>query len=147
MYERLCNAHWAPRLNALIFKNDKNMTTTPHLLIVDDSRTSRLMIRKIVESLRPDWQISEATSGDESLVLTEQLQPDFVSMDVNMPGISGLEAAGKIRLKYPDIRIVLCTANVQSSVRTAAERAGVFFVSKPITPDSVAQAVNYFEES
>lgn len=122
------------------------MNTPPLLLIVDDSRTSRLMIRKIVESIRPDWQIVEATSGDEALITTKEKHPDFVSMDVNMPGISGLEAAGYIRLHYPDIRIVLCTANVQESVRTAAERAGVYFVSKPITPTSVAQAVSYFEE-
>lgn len=122
------------------------MKTSPLLLIVDDSRTSRLMIRKIVESIRPDWQIIEAASGNEALITTKEQQPDFVSMDVNMPGISGLEAAGHIRLHYPEIRIVLCTANVQESVRTAAERAGVHFVSKPITPTSVAQAVNYFEE-
>ena len=123
------------------------MTTEPCLLIVDDSRTSRLMIRRIVESLRPNWQIMEAASGDEALVITEANRPNFVSMDVNMPGISGLEAAGRIRMHYPEIRIVLCTANVQESVRTAAERAGVHFISKPITPDSIAQAVSHFENS
>jgi two-component system, chemotaxis family, chemotaxis protein CheY len=122
------------------------MKTPPCLLIVDDSRTSRLMIRKIVEAARPDWQIIEAASGDEALIITKEQLPDFVSMDVNMPGISGLEAAGHIRLHHPDIRLVLCTANVQESVRTAAERAGVFFVGKPITPASVAQAISYFEE-
>ncbi|MEY4593456.1 MAG: hypothetical protein RIR18_2351 [Pseudomonadota bacterium] len=123
------------------------MNTPPRLLVVDDSRTSRLMIRKIVESLRPDWLITEAASGDESLVMVKEQQPDFVSMDVNMPGISGLEAAGHIRLHYPDIRLVLCTANVQESVQTAAARAGVHFVSKPITPVSVAKAISYFEEN
>lgn len=124
-----------------------NEAQSPCLLVVDDSRTSRLMIRKIVESMRPNWRILEAASGDESLVLTEEHHPDFVSMDVNMPGISGLEAAGRIRIHHPEIRIVLCTANVQESVRTAAERAGVHFVSKPITPASIAQAISYFEES
>lgn len=71
--------------------------------------------------------------------------PDFITMDVNMTGISGLETAGRIRLKYPDVRIVLCTANVQESVRLAAEKAGVNFVSKPITPQSIGQAIALFE--
>jgi CheY-like chemotaxis protein len=119
--------------------------SSPHLLVVDDSKMSRLMISKIVADLRPDWRITEATSGDEALVKVEQESPTLVSMDVNMPGMSGLEAAGRIRLKYPDIRVVLCTANVQEAVRQAAERAGVFFVAKPITPDSVARMVALFE--
>ena len=118
---------------------------SPLLLIVDDSRTSRTLIRAMLAQIRPEWRTIEASSGDEALQLVDQELPDFVSMDVNMPGISGLEAAGKIRLKHPDIRIVLCTANIQESVRNAAEKAGVHFVAKPITPQVVAQAVSHFE--
>ena len=118
---------------------------SPLLLIVDDSRTSRTLIRAMLAQIRPEWRTIEASSGDEALQLVDQESPDFVSMDVNMPGISGLEAAGKIRLKHPDIRIVLCTANIQESVRSAAEKAGVHFVAKPITPQVVAQAVSHFE--
>ncbi len=119
--------------------------TPPLLLIVDDSRTSRMLIRAMLAQIRPEWQTIEAASGDEALQLVEQSVPDYVSMDVNMPGISGLEAAGRIRIRYPDIRIVLCTANIQESIRTAAEKAGVHFVPKPITPQTVAQAVSHFE--
>lgn len=118
---------------------------SPLLLIVDDSRTSRTLIRAMLAQIRPEWRTIEASSGDEALQLVEQESPNFVSMDVNMPGISGLEAAGRIRLKHPDIRIVLCTANIQESVRNAAEKAGVHFVAKPITPQVVAQAVSHFE--
>ncbi len=104
-----------------------------------------MLIRKFVAELRPDWRVIEATSGDESLVLARERQPDFISMDVNMPGISGLEAAGSIRMHHPEMRIVLCTANVQDSVRQAAARAGVQFVAKPITLASVTQAIAHFE--
>lgn len=121
------------------------MTETPLLLIVDDSRTSRMMIRKMVSDQRPQWRMIEAASGDESLLLVKDHKPDFVSMDVNMPGMSGLEAAGHIRLHHPNIRVVLCTANVQECVRAAAEKAGVYFVSKPITPQSIATAIGHFE--
>jgi CheY-like chemotaxis protein len=121
-------------------------TTTPLLLVVDDSRTSRMLIKGIVSQMRPAWRIVEADSGDAALARVGEEVPVYVSMDVNMPGMSGMEAAGRIRMKHPDIRIVLCTANVQESVRQGAEKAGVHFVAKPITPKSITDMIGYFEQ-
>lgn len=118
---------------------------SPLLLIVDDSRMSRLLLRAIVADVRPAWRIVEAASGDEALQLVEAECPDYVSMDVNMPGMNGLEAAGRIRIRHPETKIALCTANIQESTRLAAERAGLCFVAKPITADSVAEAIAFFE--
>jgi CheY-like chemotaxis protein len=105
-----------------------------------------MMISRLVKDLRPDWRILEAASATEALDTIERESPSLVSMDVNMPGMSGLEAAGRIRLHNPDVRVVLCTANIQDAVRQAAEKAGVHFVAKPITPESVARMVALFEE-
>jgi CheY-like chemotaxis protein len=66
-------------------------------------------------------------------------------MDVNMPGISGLEAAGRIRIRHPEIRIVLCTANIQESTREAASKVGIHFVAKPITAATISNAIEFFE--
>lgn len=118
---------------------------TKKLLIVDDSRMSRMLIKAIVADMRPDWMVMEAASGDEAVKLVEVELPDFVSMDVNMPGISGLEAAGRIRIHHPEVRIALCTANIQESVREGASKVGLHFVAKPITPASVGDAVAFFE--
>lgn len=60
---------------------------TPLLLIVDDSRMSRMLIRAIIADSRPHWRIIEATTGDEAIALANEHLPNFVSMDVNMPGI------------------------------------------------------------
>lgn len=120
-------------------------TKTPLLLIVDDSRMSRMLIRAIVVDTRPHWRIIEAANGDDAIKLADENLPDFVSMDVNMPGISGLEAAGRIRIRHPDTRIAMCTANIQESTREAAKRAGLEFVAKPITAQSVASAIAFFE--
>ena len=122
-----------------------NTNSSPLLLIVDDSRMSRMVIRAIIADSRPHWRIVEAVSGDEAVRLADEEAPDFVSMDVNMPGISGLEAAGRIRIRHPEARITLCTANIQESTREAASRAGVHFVAKPITAQSVADAIAFFE--
>lgn len=119
--------------------------STPHLLIVDDSKLSRLMITKIVTELRPNWRISEACSGEEALAMVEREPPDLVSMDVNMPGMGGLQAAGRMRIGHPDIRIVLCTANIQEAMQQAAEKIQAHFVAKPVTPLAVARMVELFE--
>ena len=116
------------------------------LLIVDDSKMSRMLLRKLVGALRPDWPIREAASGAEALEMIAQSTPTMVSLDVNMPGMSGLEVAGHIRAHHPEIRVVLCTANIQDAVRQAAERAGVHFIPKPITEDSITRMIQLFEE-
>lgn len=120
-------------------------TTQKTLLIVDDSRTSRGLIRGFISSLRKDWHIIEAGTGEEGLEKIQQSPPDYVTMDVNMPGMSGLEAAGEIRWRYPQIRVSVCTGNVQEYVREAARQAGVFFSPKPITLLSMAEVISYFE--
>lgn len=122
-----------------------NTNATPLLLIVDDSRMSRMLIRAIIVDTRPNWRIIEATSGDEAIKLVDEHLPDFISMDVNMPGINGLEAAGRIRIRHPEARIVMCTANIQESTRETARLAGLEFVAKPITAQSVANAIAFFE--
>lgn len=122
------------------------MMNHPLLLIVDDSKMSRMMISRFVNELRPDWRLAEAADGAEALARIEQEPPSLVSLDVNMPGMNGLEVAGWIRLHHPAIRVVLCTANIQDAVRQAAEKAGVKFVAKPITPESVTGMVALFED-
>ncbi len=119
---------------------------SPLFLVVDDSKMSRMMISRLVGDLRPDWRIIEAVSGPQALELIEQEPPTLISMDVNMPGMSGLETAGRIRLHHPDIRIVLCTANIQDAMRQAAEKIGIRFVAKPITQASIERMVALFEE-
>lgn len=122
-----------------------NTTKTPLLLIVDDSRMSRMLIRAVVAESRPDWQILEAANGDEAIQLANENQPNFVSMDVNMPGMNGLEAAARILIRNPKMRIVMCTANIQESTREATSKIGLHFVAKPITTASFASAITFFE--
>ncbi|MFZ2306234.1 MAG: response regulator [Rhodoferax sp.] len=116
----------------------------PKLLIVDDSSVSRMMIRGRIATMQPDWELTEAASGDEAVALVPTLQPDFITMDVNMPGISGFEAAEKIRQVNQHVKIVMLTANIQSSSREKAQQLSAKFVQKPVTQASMQQAIDYF---
>lgn len=115
----------------------------PKLMIVDDSKVSRMRIRAFFAAQCPEWQIQEAGSGDEALLLALDYQPDFVTMDVNMPGISGFEAAQKLMEQHAQIRIVMLTANIQESSRQMAASLRLNFVAKPATETSLQQALTY----
>lgn len=114
------------------------------ILIVDDSRVSRMMIRGRIAGLQPDWEILEAVDGDQALAMVASDAPDFITMDVNMPGMSGFEAVEKIRLIDQNVKIAILTANIQESSRDKAQQLGVKFVQKPATAEVIQQAVDYF---
>lgn len=118
----------------------------PSLLIVDDSKISRMLIKANIEKLRPDWHIIQAASGNESISLTESSTPDFITMDLNMPGMDGLEASKLIKERFPSIKIVMCTANFQDAVRDTASLGGLHFISKPVTDKNIQEAIDFFEE-
>lgn len=115
------------------------------LLIVDDSRVSRMMIRALVLDKQPDWNISESASGDDAIKLVEQQHFDFCTMDINMPGMVGTNAAEHILVKHPQMRIAIFSANIQESLRSRAAEMGAHFVAKPVTEKSVANALAFFK--
>lgn len=121
-----------------------NNATIKKLLIVDDSKVSRMIIRARVLAVYPDWEILEASTGAEGIALVREHQPDFCTMDINMPGMLGTEAAEIILKDFPYIRVVIFSANIQESFQDRANAMGAIFVAKPITEKSIAEALHYF---
>ena len=119
-------------------------TPAPKLLIVDDSRVSRMMIRTFFAKRQPGWTLLEAQNGDEAIAQVSAEKPDFVTLDVNMPGISGFEAAEKILALNGRTRICMLTANIQESSRELARQLHVQFISKPVTDSSLEQVNQIF---
>jgi len=114
------------------------------LLITDDSRVSRMMIRSFVKAKQPNWVIVEAESGPAALENIERAAPHFCTMDINMPGMIGTDAVQLIREKYPEIKIAIFSANIQESMQLRAAELGAKFVPKPVTEKTVAQAIEFF---
>ena len=111
------------------------MNQTNTVLVVDDSRVSRLIARQFILSKQPGWKVEEAASGEEALerVRSGALSPRLILIDVNMPGMGGLAAAGQLRRCCPGAHISLLTANVQNAIRSRAAELGIAFMEKPIT--------------
>lgn len=119
--------------------------TVKKLLIVDDSKVSRMLMRAQIVAVHPEWIIVDASSGDEALRLVEQDPPDYCMMDINMPGILGTDAAEKILEKHPSIRMVIFSANIQETYQFRANALGAAFVAKPVSEKSIALALHHFQ--
>ncbi|RXZ36060.1 response regulator [Oxalobacteraceae bacterium CAVE-383] len=123
------------------------MTSNTHpkkILIVDDSKVSRMVIKAHVRQAHPEWEVLEADSGDKAVTAADKELPDYCTMDINMPGMLGTDAAELIMQKHPAIRIVIFSANIQQTHQMRAQSIQTFFVAKPVTDKSIEKAFNYF---
>src|SRR5882757_2518032 len=101
------------------------------ILIVDDHDVVRHGLRSFL-AVRPDWQIcGEARTGDEAVQAVADLKPDLVILDITMPGISGLEAASRIRALGTAVRILIFTMHQSPRIAIDVNEAGAHgFVQK-----------------
>jgi two-component system, NarL family, invasion response regulator UvrY len=82
-------------------------TTAIEVLIVDDQPPFRAVARTLVSLLQGWHVIGEADSGEEAVEAVDRSRPNVVLMDINLPGISGIEATRRILASYPSVRVVL----------------------------------------
>ncbi|MCK6424639.1 MAG: response regulator [Burkholderiaceae bacterium] len=109
------------------------MTPTPAtVLVVDDSRISRNIACGLIRNRRPELRLIEAGDGPEAIAQARVHEPALVILDVNMPGITGIEAAAQILGERPETRVALLTANVQSATLAKAEALGIPLMRKPV---------------
>jgi DNA-binding NarL/FixJ family response regulator len=121
------------------------MTDCKRLLIIDDSRVSRMKLRQLVLQKRPQWQIVEASSGEEGVQVAQTVEPDMVILDFNMPGIDGFETFQQIQAQGSQAKFVFLSGNIQNVLRRRVEAQGVSLVEKPITVAAVDEALGHLE--
>lgn len=114
------------------------------IMIVDDSKVSRMMITAIIKNNHPDMAFIEASDGGEAIELSKGQSIDFFSVDLNMPGIDGLELITKLKSNFPNSKYALLTANIQDAIKTKAEQAGAICINKPISETCIGTMLEYF---
>jgi two-component system cell cycle response regulator DivK len=103
------------------------------VLIVEDNDKNMKLARDVLQA--KGYRTLEAVTGEEGVKLAKEKKPDLVLMDIQLPGINGIEAFRQIRGDATTARIpvVALTASVTPTDRSAINAAGFdAFVSKPI---------------
>jgi DNA-binding NarL/FixJ family response regulator len=96
------------------------------ILVADDHKDWRNQVRLLLQA-RPEWQvISEVSDGEEAVRKTEELKPDLILLDIDLPRLNGIEAARQIRQLSPDSKIVFLSMEnsldvVQGALSTGAQ--------------------------
>ena len=94
------------------------------VLVVDDQAPFRRAARAVVERVDGFELIGEAQTGEEAVALAGNLHPSLVLMDINMPGIGGIEATRQILDADPEVVVVLCSTREVSDVSGTMTASG-----------------------
>ena len=95
------------------------------ILIVDDSRVIRHLIRSFIEE-HTNWIVcGEAENGKTAVALVEELRPHLVILDLSMPVMNGLDAAREISRIAPGIPMIMFTMHEMDELRKEAQRVGI----------------------
>ena len=123
--------------------NPELKKNSPQILIVDDQKTLRLVLRKAIE--KQGYQAIEACNGQHCLDICQKITPDMILLDAMMPGMNGFECSTKLQTlmgdRCPPI-LMITVLDDQESVERALQVGASDYITKPINWNLLAQRVN-----
>ena len=120
----------------------KSKSKSITVLLVDDHQIVRVGFRRLIETTSDIRVLAEAQSGEESYQLVNDLRPNIIIMDINMPGIGGLEAIGRLRKRNVKEKIIALTVHETEPFPSRVLAAGAQgYLSKRCAPQELIQAI------
>jgi DNA-binding NarL/FixJ family response regulator len=115
---------------------------TVRVLIVDDQEPFRQAARMVVELTDGFEVVGEAETGEDSVAMAQDLQPDLVLMDVNLPGINGLDATRQILGSSQTVVVLLLSTyeEAEYAPRAAECGASAYIPTSSFGPDRLESA-------
>lgn len=118
------------------------MSSTIEVLIVDDHPLLRQGLSTLLELEGGITVVGQASNGPEALRLAEELQPNVILLDINMPGMNGIEVAKIARERHPEIGILVLTIHDDETYVNEMIRSGAKgYLLKDAEPRQVVQAI------
>jgi DNA-binding NarL/FixJ family response regulator len=111
------------------------------VLIVDDLPQARDGLRTVLGTYPEIEVVGEAADGREAVRLVETTRPDVVLMDVEMPGLDGLDATRQIKASWPQVAVIVLTIHSSHQVEALAAGADAFF-SKGVPTEELVEAIH-----
>ncbi len=112
------------------------------VIIVDDVSETRENVRKLLQFESDVDVVGTARSGKEAVQLSQELNPDVVLMDINMPDMDGITATEAIRSKQPSVQVVILSVQSDQNYMRRAMLAGARdFLTKPPMGDELISAI------
>ena len=107
------------------------------VILADDSKFMRVTLARIIKSVGGEV-IGEATNGTEAIEMFTRLQPDIITMDLSMPGVSGVDAIRSILRSNPEVSIIVISgANLQELRQQVFDLGVNMFITKPFDPQKI----------
>jgi two-component system, NarL family, response regulator NreC len=120
---------------------------TVRILLADDHKVVRQGTRALLSTI-PEWEIvGEADNGRDAVALTAELKPDIVILDITMPELNGLDAARQIKRKFPEIEILIFTAQeTEKLVHDVFDSGARSYIMKTDAADHLIDAIKALSE-
>jgi two-component system, chemotaxis family, chemotaxis protein CheY len=111
------------------------------IMVVDDSGYARRIMRKTLETAQ--HSVLEADGGIAAIEAYYLHHPDIVLLDLTMEDLGGLEVLKQLRQMNPDVRVIVVSADVQSTTEGLVREAGaVAFLGKPVASEALHRAID-----
>jgi two-component system invasion response regulator UvrY len=112
------------------------------ILLVDDHELVRIGIKRLLQDIPGIKVVGEASTGEEAVKIAKELIPNVVLMDVQMPGIGGLEATRKMVRHNPDIKVIALTVHGDEPYPSRLIQAGaVGYITKGCDAEEMMRAI------
>ncbi len=121
------------------------MNSPLRILLADDEKLARRELKRLLKGADDVEVIGEASNGLEALSMIRELRPDMVFLDIEMPGLSGIELVEKLMEKGPDVNVVMVTAYDHYAVKAFDVKA-VDYVLKPVEQERLLESVRRVRE-
>jgi len=114
------------------------------ILLVDDSPVARMLLKKCIGD---NFEIFEAGSGEEGIKLLGSLSIDLIFLDLTMPGMNGLEVLVEMKKMKKDAKIIILSADRQTStIRQAIESGAVTVLKKPPRQEKILNIISLIKQ-